>query len=128
MALFSMKKETDKFGKQIDHVFWFLVTIFPLLLYALYVFRNGNGSDYLTFSEFLSIKTGLSWLAANPVYNVFEKIFGNNGFFPMFSENSGYLILFGYVASVEVLHVLFDVVVFIPRFCHTLVGRFTQND
>lgn len=90
-----------KIEKKLDAVFWFLVAVLPLIIFAVIYFRSGN-ADFTTFItpyrfEFVS--------------NIFDTVFKDSIAVPVVIVD--YL---SYFVSVEIAHLFVDVVVFIPRF------------
>ena len=126
-----MKKTgSTRFAYKLDKLFWFLITLLPIILYAIYLFANRN-STFLDFEKFLrtilnyDYPTGLS---TNPILKVLYSLFS-------FSDTSVFavlphslLYLFTYMASIEVVHVCFDVIVFIPRLAHKWISKAVQDD
>ena len=56
-------------------------------------------------------------------------IFGENGAFPLFdSYNQSIVYYLSYCVNIEIVHVLFDVLVFIPRLAHKWVGKAVQDE
>ena len=126
-----MKKTGNtRFAYRLDKLFWFLITLLPIILYAIYLFANRSGT-FLGFEEFLQTvfnydySTGLS---ANPICKVLFALFS-------FSDTSVFaflphslIYLFTYMASVEIVHVCFDAIVFIPRLAHKWISKAVQDD
>lgn len=126
-----MKKTGNtRFAYRLDKLLWFLITLLPIILYAVYLFADRSGT-FVGFENFLQTifnydyPTGLS---TNPIFKVLSSLFS-------FSDASAFavlphslLYLLTYMASVEVIHVCFDVVVFIPRLAHTWISKAVQND
>lgn len=124
------KTSNTRFAYKLDKIFWFLLTFLPVILYAIYLFSN-KATSYLDFSKFLQTifnydyPTGIS---ANPIYKVLASLFsfGDTGVFPILPFS--FLYLFAYMATVEVIHVAFDVIVFIPRLAHKWISKAVQDD
>lgn len=124
------KKTTSRFTFKLDKIFWFLITFLPIILYAIFLFANGSGA-FLGFDKFLQTifdydyPTGLS---KNPIYEVLFALFSfsDTSVFPFLPHSLLYLIT--YMASIEVVHVCFDVIVFIPRLAHKWISKAVQND
>lgn len=101
-------------------VFWWLIKMFPLICYALQFFLR-VGTPESSLYTFLS--TNLEFITGNVVYSTLAEIFGADGFFPMFAANSGILIYFSYFVFVEFVHILVDVLVFLPVVCRKLMTK-----
>lgn len=124
-----MKKiGNTRFSYKLDKVFWFLLTLFPLFGYALYLFSINGAAGSLSFYSFMQNFLQISVHIGSPVQQVFVSIFGSSGLFPLFSPGSGLIDFFSYVVSIEVLHVCFDVIVFIPRLAHKWISKAVQDD
>lgn len=124
------KTSNTRFAYKLDKIFWFLLTLLPIILYVVYLFANRSGT-ILDFNKFLQTIFNFDYptgLSKNPIYNVLFALFS-------FSETSvfpalpfSFLYLFTYMASVEVVHVCFDVIVFIPRLAHKWISKAVQDD
>ena len=81
--------------------------------------------DYLTLDYVMTDFFGMD-IESAPVSIVatsFTDIFGADGIFPFFKENSGIVYYFVYFVYVQIIHVLIDVLVFIPRFAHKILDK-----
>lgn len=124
-----MKKTGNtRFAYRLDKIFWFFISFAPLIFYALYLVAHFNQSEYFSFYVFLSNYLGLFFSSNNVLSSVFSSILGPSGIFPVFSTQSGWLVFFSYLGTVEIVHVLFDVVVFIPRLAHKWISKAVQDD
>lgn len=122
------KISNTRFTCKLDKIFWFFIAFAPLIFYALYLVAHFKQSEYFSFYVFLSNYLGLYFSSNNVFSSVFSSILGPSGIFPVFSSQSGWLVLFSYLATVEVVHALFDVVVFIPRLAHKWISKAVQDD
>lgn len=122
------KTSNTRFAYKLDKIFWYFISFAPLIFYALYLVAHFKQSEYFSFNVFLSNYLGLSFSFDNIFSFVFSSILGPSGIFPVFSDQSGWLVLFSYFATVEIAHALFDVVVFIPRLAHKWISKAVQND
>ena len=117
-----------RFAYKVDKIFWFFVSFAPLIFYALYLVSHFKQSEYFSFYVFLSNYLGLFFSSNSVFSSLFSTIFGSSGIFPLFSAQSGWLVFFSYLATIEVVHVLFDVMIFIPRLAHKWISKAVQND
>lgn len=94
--------------KTLDRIFWFIVYLLPLLAWFVLSWRNAQATPLLDYVNAFSFP----WIR-----DIFDTLFGyfNQFAFPL----TGYL---SYLVSVELAHCAFDIIVFIPRFCHRLVS------
>lgn len=123
------KTTKNRFGYKLDRLFWFFVQIFPLLCFTVYCIAGTRGSEVVvpTFNSFL-IKLGFNYQQGNVFYNVLAQLFGSNGAFPLFVDSGGVILYLTYVLTMEVLHVCFDILVFIPRLAHKWISKAVQDD
>ena len=117
-----------RFAYKVDKIFWFFISFSPLIFYALYLVSHFKQSEYFSLYVFLSNYLGLFFSSNNVFSSLFSAIFGPSGIFPVFSAQSGWLVLYSYLATVEVVHVLFDVAIFIPRLAHKWISKAVQDD
>lgn len=99
--------------KKIDLVLWAVIWFLPVLCY-LVIFARG-GSDAIPFLEYIN---GFAFPFVEYAINgAWSLAFGSN------LALAGYI---SYLVSVEIAHCFFDALVFIPRFAHGLINRFTD--
>lgn len=123
------KTTKNRFAYKLDKLFWFFIQIFPLVCFTVYCIAGTRGSEVVvpTFNSFL-IKLGFNYQQGNVFYNVLAQLFGANGVFPLFVDSGGVILYLTYVLTMEVLHVCFDVIVFIPRLAHQWISKAVQDD
>ena len=88
-------------------------------------------TDSVPESDFISMNTimvdffgmDIESASVSAISQAFIGVFGYDGIFPFFVENSGVLYYFVYFVYVQILHVLVDVLVFIPRFAHKILDK-----
>lgn len=124
------KMNNTRFAYKLDKIFWFLITFLPVLLYAIYLFATRSGS-ILGLDAFLRTIFNYDYtggLAKNPIFKAFYALFS-------FSSDSTFAILpysllylISYMATIEIVHVAFDVMVFIPRLAHKWISKAVQDD
>lgn len=124
------KKTTSRFAFKLDKIFWFLMLIFPMISWCLYLFSfNGYGdanSSLVSFWTWLNSQIIGANISNNVVYVTLNSIFGVSGVFPVFG--SSFLLFMTYLVNVEIIHVCFDVIVFIPRLAHKWISKAVQDD
>lgn len=127
-----MKKTgSTRFSYKLDKIFWFVISFFPLFSWLIYLF---SFSDYakspLTFYAWLEQNFGfLGQISNSVIYSTFYQIFSItsvNSLFPALSTSL--LAFFSYLVTVEIVHVLYDIIVFIPRLAHEWISKAVQND
>lgn len=125
------KTTKNRFCYKLDKLFWWIIALFPIFCYVLYVgfgdVKNSTGSLY-TLPEFFTtyILDGKGF-ANNVVWTTLYKIFDSSGVFPIFTREAP-LYIFNWFIWVELFHVFFDVIVFIPRLAHKWISKAVQDD
>ena len=106
-----MKEKNLK--QKIDLRLWALIWILPILSYVVSFWRAGNAVPIFEY-----INTNFSFeLIRNLLDQIWLKAFDSQ------------LVLSGYISYlivVEVVHCVFDAIVFIPRFAHAVIDKFTS--
>lgn len=125
------KISNTRFSHKLDKIFWLIISLLPVLSWLFYLYgyvRLNTDSSTVVFyffnwlqSNFLIVDFG-----SNPFYSVLLQIFGPGGIFPLLDANV--LSLFVWFLTVEVIHVCFDVVAFIPRLAHKWISKAVQDD
>ena len=100
----------NRFGKKIDYIFWFIISIIPLIIYVSLCWNNPNAIDFSTF---------ISNYRFAFIADIFNEIFKDTFIFPTVLVD-----FISYFCSVEIIHVFVDFIVFIPRFAHNFLGGF----
>lgn len=126
--MITRKMSNTRFAYKVDKFFWFFISFAPLIFYALYLLSHFKQSEYFSFYVFLSNYLGLFFSSSSVFSSLLSTIFGPSGVFPVFSAQSGWLVFFSYLATIEVVHVLFDVMIFIPRLAHKWISKAVQDD
>lgn len=124
------KTTKNRFGYKLDKLFWWIVILFPIFAYLLFLITASLNqvTSEITFAVFLNERLGIFQSMNSTISIPFYRIFGPDGIIPMFSNNSGLIQLFAYFVSVEVVHVFFDIIVFIPRLAHKWISKAVQDD
>ena len=98
---------------KIDHYLWAFMWVLPVLAFFVSWYRIGDAPSMLTF-----VDEQFSFPFVRDIINeVWSKAF------------SAELALAGYVSylvCVEVVHCLFDALVFIPRIAHSFIDKFVS--
>lgn len=126
-----MKKlNNTRFSRKIDHIFWFLILMLPVASWLSYLFSfNGYGdaaSPVISFGSWITNQFTGSNISNNIVYTTLNGIFGSSGAFPVFGPSFLYFVT--YLVNVELIHVFFDVIVFVPRLAHKWISKAVQDD
>lgn len=125
------KTTKNRFGYKLDKAFWWIVALLPVFCYILYVgfgdVKTSTGSLYTLPDFFITYVLNGSNFANNVVWTTLCGIFGSSGVFPVFTSDSS-LFVFNWFIWVELFHVFFDVIVFIPRLAHKWISKAVQDD
>lgn len=125
------KISNTRFSYKLDKIFWFFISLLPVLSWLFYLYgyvhlNTDPGTGVVYFFNWLHSNFLIANFDSNPFYLVLSKIFGPGGIFPLLDANV--LSLFVWVLTVEVIHVCFDVIAFIPRLAHKWISKAVQDD
>lgn len=126
-----MKKTTSRFAFKLDKIFWFIVSFFPLFSWLIYLFSfSSYTAAPLTFYAWLEQNFALmGQISQSAIYSVFFQIFSITSVASLFPALSTSLMaFFTYLVTVEIVHVIYDVIVFIPRLAHKWISKAVQDD
>lgn len=120
-----------RFSHKLDKIFWFIVSFLPVFSWLIYLYGYVHlnidpGTSIIRFSNWLQSNFLIVSFNSNPFYSVLSQIFGSGGFFPLLDTNA--LSFFVWFLTIEVVHICFDVIVFIPRLAHKWISKAVQND
>lgn len=101
--------------KKIDRLFWFIIAVLPIFCWFVANWRNGAAES---FHMYIGSEWAFSFVM-NALDGAFNLAFGEA---PLIN---GYI---SYLVSIEIVHCLFDAIVFIPRFAHRCIDKFTKED
>lgn len=103
----------------IDRIFWALVLLMPIFAY---VIINHHGS-----TDFLTVLNQFNILETNIIYEGIVMIFGSNGYIPFFDETqvNSILLYMSYFVFIEFIHIVVDVILFIPKICVEILDRYS---
>lgn len=120
-----MKTENTRFSKRLEDLLWWILRLFPLVLFvcAVYGYYRNGGSGL--WNEFQSFMVGFSWLntTSNPVYTVLFSALGPDGLLPLFASNNPLLLYCSYLIVIEILRVFVQVFACMLRFCSRMIER-----
>lgn len=97
-----------RLSTKLDLIFWWLVWLLPLIGAVCTIFgANVNGSVYgQFFSTFI-------FQFMNSLFGQVESVVGFT--FPLYLKHYA-----SYIVAVELVHVLVDIIIFVPRICHKI--------
>lgn len=125
------KKTTSRFAFKLDKIFWFIVSLFPLFSWLIYLFSfSSSTTSPLTFYAWLDQYFGFMGQVSNSIiYSTLYQIFSITSVASLFPVLSiSLLAFFTYLITVEIVHVVYDVIVFIPRLAHKWISKAVQDD
>lgn len=125
------KISNTRFSYKLDRIFWFIISLLPVLSWLFYLFgyvhfSTNSSTGVVYFFNWLQSNFLIVDFASNPFYSVLSQIFSSGGVFPLLDANV--LSLFVWFLTVEVIHVCFDVMAFIPRLAHKWISKAVQDD
>ena len=120
-----------RFSYKLDKIFWFVISFFPLFSWLVYLFSfSGYTESPLTFYAWLEQNFGfLGQISNSVIYSTFYQIFSITSvtsLFPILSTS--FMAFFTYLITVEIVHVIYDVIIFIPRLAHKWISKAVQDD
>lgn len=104
----------QKMKAKIDSILWALIWLFPVISFFVQYYRTSGSVTLISYID--------SNFAFTPFKTIFDNVF-STGFGGTFCL-SGYL---SYLCFVEIAHIMFDVVVFLPRFAHDFIDSVGHN-
>ena len=125
------KTTKNRFSYKLDKVFWWIVALLPIFCYVLYIgfgdVKTATGSFYTLPDFFITYILNGYGFSDNVIWTTLYKIFGSSGVFPIFTSEVPLYILNWFI-WVELFHVFFDIIVFIPRLAHKWISKAVQDD
>lgn len=105
-----------------DTLFWYLIYLLPVLMYLL----NCINHDVTAFESFMTTTLGFVFAADNVIYTALVALLGVDGILPLFTSAAP-IMMVAWFASMVLLHLMVDFILFIPRLAHKWLGKFTQE-
>ena len=129
--MMTKKTGNTRFSYKLDKIFWFVISFFPLFSWLIYLFSfTSYTTSPLTFFAWLEQNFGfLGEVSGSAIYSTLYQIFSITSaasLFPVLSTSL--LAFFTYLITVEIVHVIYDVIVFIPRLAHKWISKAVQDD
>lgn len=111
-----------------DTIFWYLLYFLPVIVYLLYLLVSpGTGSATSVISmENIFNSAGLNIVTDNIIVNTLNSIFGSAGIFPLFANNTPFII-FTWFISTYIIHLAIDCLLFIPRLAHKWMDTYSKE-
>lgn len=120
-----------RFAYKLDKIFWFVISFFPLFSWLIYLFSfSSYAAAPLTFFAWIEQNFGfMGQIQGSPIYSTLYQVFSItsvDSLFPVLSTSL--MAFFTYLITVEIVHVLYDVIIFIPRIAHKWISKAVQDD
>nr|DAT72876.1 MAG TPA: hypothetical protein [Inoviridae sp.] len=125
------RKTTSRFASKLDKIFWFVVSFFPLFSWLVYLFSFSSYTNSpLTFFAWIEQNFGfMGQVHHSAIYSTFYQIFSITSVDSLFPTlSTSLLAFFTYLVTVEIVHVVYDVIIFIPRLAHKWISKAVQDD
>lgn len=127
------KTTKNRFAYKLDKIFWFFLSFLPVFSWLLYNLSFGQtaGENFKDFERYLIDIFGIGNIPAiNIVYKALSQIFSyTKSIMPEMAFLSNSMTqLFTWMIMIEILHIFFDVIVFIPRLAHKWISKAVQDD
>lgn len=132
-------KKSSRLSKKLDSIFWWLIKLLPLIIFLIvnigfftakpiwqYFADDGDWSDFFSGGTSLALcleHVGFGY--QNFLTAILEDIFSD---YINFSIANYFLGYFSYLVFIEILHILYDVIVFIPRLARKWINMACQDD
>lgn len=121
-----MKCRKFSIYRLIDELFWLIIGIMPWLFYFVYLMHVENP---ITFDVFMTSNLGIVFSQESLIYVAFNKMFVfGNGFFDIFVSMGTAVQFCVWFFFVQFLHVMFDIIAFIPKLCHEFMYEFCYKN
>ena len=104
-----------------DKIMWTLIYLFPIIAYIIICGQEAQGVT--DFYDFMTNFFG----SVGPIEGVLYSLFSEVGILP-FTSSYGILYYAAYMVWVTIWHVIFDIIVFIPRLFHNLLAKLEKGD
>lgn len=105
----------------IRSIFWYLLLLLPLICFAFTCLSDQPNTAFGTFME-----NFFAGAENNPLWTFVHDLFGSEGILPIFSNTV--CSYFTYFICVELLHVVLDVVLFLPTLLHGALDKISGKD
>lgn len=125
------KKTASRFAFKLDKFFWFIISFFPLFSWLIYLFSFSScTTSPLTFYAWLDQYFGFMGQVQNSaIYSTLYQIFSITSVDSLFPAlSTSILAFFTYLVTIEIVHVVYDVIIFIPRLAHKWISKAVQDD
>ena len=120
-----MRQKSCSVREVLDALFWLFLAILPVIMYLFHICCNYAP---MTFSAYFLETLSVELSQDSVIYQAFYRIFTvGNGFFDIFENMGAVIDICVWLFFVEFLHVMFDVLVFLPRWCHSMMNAYVSR-
>lgn len=110
--------------KTLNHLYDLLYYAFFMIIpIVAFLIANIHHSDVTLLSFFNEF--GIN--SSNVIFIAFQDFFGSTGFLPLIADNSTLFYMFTYMSVIVLMHLVFDLLVFIPKLAHHYLNIFTRG-
>ena len=100
-----------KISKIFDKAFWGFIMMLPLLVYLVYIIKNG--STYSLESVFTDFGFGID--TTNVIFTTLSSLLIGSGSAIAGFTGNGIVLYITYISLVELIHLIVDCLLYIPR-------------
>ena len=110
-----------------DKIMWYGIYLFPLICYAFLClsFQYDGNNEFVPFADFMESLTGFAGFGGSLYVTINQGLFENVLNLTDFGGLACYLT---YLIVITIVHVIFDIIVFIPRLFHNFLESFEKGD
>lgn len=115
MAIQSNTRKS-RFSNKVEKIFWTVTLALPLIVYLTIYSKSGSSAP--SFFSFLETFSPFPYVS-----NIFDSVTET-----VFGETFALTNYLSYMVGVEIFHIMYDVIVFIPRLAHKWISKAVQDD
>lgn len=104
-----------------DLLYYAIFMLIPVIAYIIHLHHFDNITLMSFFQEF-----GI--LSDNIIFTTLVDMFGTNGYLPLIDSTSTLFYLFTYMAIVVLIHLVYDVIMFIPKLAHKYLSSYAERE
>lgn len=104
-----------------DLLYYAIFMLIPVLGYLIHLHHFDNVTLISFFSE-------MGVLDTNVIFTALVEMFGTNGYLPLIESTSTLFYVFTYMAIVSLLHLVIDMIMFIPKLAHKYLTNFAEKE
>lgn len=117
-----MRKRNFKYA--LDNIFWYILYILPVLCYIITI-ASRRGTEVVALPVYFE-NFGVP-MVSDVVNSALSAVFGADGVLPLYGFSTALPALSWFV-SLMIVHLAIDVLLFIPRFAHKYMDKFSKEE